>query len=88
MIDEDRRGAGSISHHVAGFLRRLAQRLRAEVLFRIFQIHLFRNRHSIVADDGRAPRFLNQDRLGLRTKRDADGIGELSCATQDLFTRG
>src|SRR6516165_1710936 len=86
-MGEDSRSAGPITYDIAGLLRCLAQHLRAKIFLRILELHLLGDRDSVVADDRYTPFLLNEDGFGLRTERDAHGIGELGRAAQHLLTR-
>jgi hypothetical protein len=87
-VREDRRRARAVADRVAGLLGRLAQHLRTEVLLRIFELHLLRDRHAVVADEGAPHLLLDQHGLRFRSERDAHGIRELSGAAQDLLPCG
>ena len=60
---QDCRGAGSVTNHVAGLLRRLAEHAGAEIFFRILEIEFLGDGHAVVAHDRRTPFSLDQHRL-------------------------
>ena len=82
------RGAGSVTDHVAGLFGGLAQHARAKILLRILEVEFLGNRHAVVADDRRAPFFLDQHGFGPRAQGHAHGIGQLRRAAQNLLTGG
>ena len=52
-----------------------------------FELEFLGDGHAVVADERRAPFLLDQHRLRFRSERDANGVGELGRAAQDLFAR-
>ncbi len=78
-MGKDGGGAGAVAHGFAGPFSGLTQHLGAEVFFGVFEIRLSGNRDAVIAYDGSSPFFLNENRFGARTERNAycirQGIG-------------
>ena len=68
--------AGAVADGVPGALGRLADHLGAEVLGGVLQLHLLRDGHAVVADEGHAEALLDEHALGLRPQGDAHGVGQ------------
>ena len=63
---EQRRRRRAVADQLAGALGRLADHLRAEVLFVVLELELLGDRHAVVADDRTAPFLLDEHALRFR----------------------
>ncbi len=74
---EHRRGRRAVTGDVVGLLGDLLDERGADLLVRILELDLLRDRHAVVGDRGRAPLLVEHDVAALRAERDAYGVGEL-----------
>ena len=77
--------AGAVTDGFPGALGSLTDHLGAEVLGGVLQLHLLRDGHAVVADDGHAEALLDEDTLGLRPQGHANGVGQRRHPAQDLL---
>ena len=87
-VRQDSRRAGSVADGFACLFSRLPQHPGAEIFFRVLQLQFLGDGHAVVADERGAPFLFDQHRFGTGAQRDADGVGKLRGAAQDLVAGG
>src|SRR4029077_20161340 len=69
-------GRGAVTGEVRGLRRDFAHHLRAHILELVFELDLFRDRHTVLGDARGAERFIEHDIAALGAKRHPHRIGE------------
>ena len=87
-IGQDGRRAGAVADDVASLFRGLPHHLRAQILFRLLELEFLGDCHAVIADDGRAPFLLDENRLRAWAEGDTYGIRELTGAAQNPLASG
>ena len=73
-LREDRSGRGAIARDVVRLRSDFLDELCAHVLIAVFELDLFRDRHTVVRDGGAAVSLVENNVPALRAKRDLDGV--------------
>ncbi len=87
-LAEDRGGRRAVAGDVVGLGRDLLGELRADVLERVLQLDVLRDRDAVVGDRRRAELLLEDDVAALGAERDLDGVGERVDAVHEGVPRG
>src|SRR5690554_5744077 len=75
-LGEHDRGRGAVTGDIVGLLRDLLDEFGTDLLERLLELDLLRDRHTVVRDRGSAPLLLEHDVAAARAERDLDGVGE------------
>src|SRR5205085_11895860 len=76
-LGQHRRRRRSVTGDVVGLLRDLLDELRPDLLERILELDLLRDRYAVVRDRGSAPLLLEDDVAAARSERDLHRVGQL-----------